>query len=208
MDNFITIGDTRLKSSNIKNYGISDKNIFWAHVYRYETKEKTYQTLFRHKEKTRQITNLVMISDEKDPCYKMMITQEIYEDANLNNKSYGRYFAFPADVFRKFKKIEYEAVLSPITYTYYCHNFTYYGEPCSISSDSVIVCEKKTEVIDFSNAPKRYYIEEPLRPSDVFKTQERYLYITTYQGDNFQFFEYDGYEIDKEIKRLDSLLSD
>lgn len=214
MDKMFTIGDSRIRISNIKNYGISDEVFYWAHVYRFQTEERKHLSLFKKKETTIKGLNDVLITDSNDICYRKMISKDFYNDVITGKYKEGKFFAFSKDEFSSFKK-----EVDRFDNIYYTHSFEVIGEdlfrsnsfslahpfcrfnnPYNIGS-FVIIRETKIEFSDDTTSSIYY----PMSSSDVFFTHERYLYITTYQGDNFKYYEMDGIDIDDCVKSLDSI---
>lgn len=111
--------------------------------------------------------------------YKVRISRQEYEKVlNLTNAEFvGRYVLIPKD-----KK--YEGIT--------------FGEPITVLDDKVIVQQKGTALFIVGAGF--------LTSKDVWIGERDYLYITTYQNDNFKFYRDECcFNIDEAIKELDEL---
>lgn len=178
---FVNICGNRIKVSNIKHFGISSENKYYANVYKVKMEKRggvgfagaMFLLVFNQSvpEPTYFITEKKLtnykneISEEEYTNIKRGVKMPIYlqVDSNEMDKSHSK-FEFVEDLI----------------------DGTYIVKSISKS----VYTEGKIEV--------------EATPDDVFKVETRYLYITTYQNDNYTFTENEC-DIDEKLAELDSL---
>ena len=153
--NFVKIGDNRIKISNIKNYGVSTKNLFYQKVYK--------------------------VVEERTLLQRLLTSREWIETENLVN----------------INEVDAENIKNGI-------------QPLCVyrKKGSTISSQKDFNGnMFYVNAEKdgNYYLridEASARITDLITKSVRYLYITTFQNDNYTFYE-DEVDIDNIINMID-----
>lgn len=164
---FIKLGNIRIKASNIKDYGISQKIIYYQKIYKQNYMYKTQYKILKAK-----VVNYV----DTGMWYK--IDEERYE--KLNNKE---------SIFLHIIKANKGECIGKnrdsqghLYYIYAPHEGVFdLNEHCSLAE-----------------------MGHSINPDDVKKEVEDYLYITTYQGDYYQFYKSkENFDIYDKLKELD-----
>lgn len=183
---FVTINNTSIKVSNIKNFGISStlKN----EVVYYLMEKKTLPDESKTSKVTRRgfsviatalLTAVNIVEGTRGSSFVPPATYCKYELVKIKKFS-KKYFDIP-------KSSAYKAGdTGPVIDAYYIKNK-----------------EGKIELLNKLDEDTRYGFEDSVTDSNV--VERRYLYITTFQNDNYQFFDYE-IDLDKEHKNLLSLV--
>ena len=167
---FVQFGNLRIKTNNIKSYGISSKTFYFEQIFE-EYYRKTATTsigIF--------FENLVGgVADVKPSEYGFEeIDYERYLDIKSGREIKRRVYAKKGDQihFKHYSTLNYR-------------DETIYTVP----ADGIYT-------VDFYTVPE-----------DVVAETYSYLYVTTYQGDNYQFYENEvDFDIYNKCKELDELL--
>lgn len=166
--------------SNIKNYGISEELLYYANVYRIKKECKKSSWLFPDWYYTKKKTRKTVEIDKKR--YDSIINGEkvpiygLFSEYDREYITYGELLGGD----------EYEINLN-----------------ISLSREGVDYIKVNEGYILYARHRGEILIEAT--PDDVFCVRRKYLYITTYQNDNFKFYE-DEIDINTVMNNIDKFL--
>ncbi len=178
---FVNIGGNRIKVSNIKNFGISYETEYYAKVYKINIEE--YGVGF--------LGGLLFATFDKE------IPESSYKVTDKTDTNYK--MEISEDEYTKIKKGKILPIYAQVEKDNICN--------CYVKRDLydgtyIILAQQKGKWEDGEYVDGN--ILSVATPDDVFEEKIRYLYITTYQNDNFTFYE-DECDIDEKLAELDSL---
>jgi hypothetical protein len=172
---FIVFGDSRIKLSNIKNYGINTESIYYQKVYVKKTTKKKESILF---------FNWTSTKDEW-----------VYEGHKVN-----------------ICESDYNKAISSFTHdTSVVYKLGYFskGDKCLVFSTLYVQGEPVGKDYVEKAAPEDgvYQFNEKATKEDFLTENEKYIYITTYQNDNFKFYSKDMVgSLENKLSELDKYL--
>lgn len=179
-DKFIAINDVRIKASNIKNYGIAEETHYHAAVYKLKEKIHSAFFFFSYSEYTKEKTNRTVAIDKEQ------------YDFIMNGNTAPIYGLFPEEGNGK----GYVEISSVFDDDMFGINYTKVPE-------GYITYAIKRRHEDLGNVEEEIMVEAT--PDDIWCDSKKYLYITTYQNDNFKFYE-DEVNIAQVMSNIDSCL--
>lgn len=194
---FITFGDVRIKLRNIKNYGISTEKFYYERVYKvvYTKAKSKLWRFFGFEDTDIQKTDVyVEISENR---FNSIKNREETAGHVIFNKDKENHFYYDDNFFFNIGNV------SILNANIANHAYTHNSYKLSDTSEIVICLAYEKSTYD----GKPY--EKPLfyaKPDDVWCEKKKYLYVTTYQNDNFRFYDNDNLNIKEKINELDSNL--
>lgn len=183
---FLSINEHEIKKSNIKNYGLSSEHRYYQRVYVMNKEKNQFRGKF-----DKFISSFLY--DEYKYTYTKIkkiyrISQERFNQTSSNQKAYNHViFAKKGSIIGWEEK---------------------YSNGASVVQEIIAPYDG---YFDLNNNEFNWNLNdrnEVISDADVMRRLERYLYITTYQGDNYKFYENEFSEpLDQYLQKINSELN-
>lgn len=200
----IKIGDVRIRVSNIKNYGIRKEEVFFEKVYGRKRKEKVVE-----KEKSGSLTRAL-----GKGLTKMIVAIAESERKTVEfiekNGHYGDYYDYDYSFFPTEESLSVSKERAN-----YVRRDKVYSIPVRLKKGESYfhALDKGDKIVEGSRINKAnedgiYYVyaDDVSKKEDITTGIEKYLYVTTFQGDNYVFGK-DKIDVDEKVEELDKRFS-
>lgn len=179
---FIKLGNVRLKANNIKDYGISEKEVYYQKVYQWRYREGS--------------SKLDKFFGTRYIDY--IDTGEWYE---INERRFNSIASGDESYYHVMKAKKGECI---------GRYYEYYDSFDSYNNVSADIYAPYDGVFDLNDSKYNWHLTKRNQKAgrgDVMKVTEEYLYITTYQGDNYVFNKSQAdFNIHEKFKEIDEQL--
>ena len=190
-DKFVIIGNARIRVSNIKNYGLSSELRLYKRKSVWSTSEEEVRGWFNKNPRIEKRLNKQLTDNNHSTIVKLDETIEIWD--NIHNENY---------------------IYTPAQYmSQYMNDYNNIVD--DRKAEAEIICEDEGAKEELNNwdsvvswvKPSNAPVTWTYRADKIFFVKEtKYLYITTYQNDNFKFFE-DMIDVNQKLNEIDQLFN-